>query len=101
MRLYRWILWIAIAGLVARLLFPAQMEGLTTSTEAKAKIQMYQNKDLIGQVPKKLEDLKASIMKEIKAIQSKITASTAQIKQNADGLHNIGKAHSAVASLNK
>ena len=46
MRLYRWILWIAIGVLAARLLFPAQMEGLTTSTEAKAKIQMYQNKRL-------------------------------------------------------
>ena len=101
MRLYRWIIWIAIAVLVTKLLFPAQMEGLTTNTDATARIQMYQNKDMLGQVPKKLEDLKASIMKQIKDIQANIAESTAQIKQNATGLDSIGKVHSVVAGLNK
>ena len=101
MRLYRWILWIAIGALAARLLFPTRMEGLTTSAAAKARVRMYQNKDLIGQVPKELEDLKTSIMKAISDLQAKIKASNAQIKQNATGLDSVGKAHSVVAGLNK
>ena len=101
MRLYRWILWIAIGVLATRLLFPAQREGLTTSATAKARVRMYQNKDLIGQVPKELEDLKTSIMKAISDLQAKIKTSNAQIKQNAAGLDSIGKTHSVVTGLNK